>query len=646
MNLQEYQCLVKKLNHHSRQYYVLDKPEISDYEYDKLYRDIQRFEAENPLLIDPDTPTQRIGDKPNQQFKTYSHEVRLPSLDNAFHEEELKAFYNRVQKILPDQKVEFTIEPKIDGLAVAIHYKNGQLILGATRGDGKTGETVTDNLKTIKSLPKQLAKEVDIEVRGEVYMRKSVFNEIKNSFANPRNAAAGSLRQLDPAITAKRNLDIFLYQGLGVSNINKHREMIDYLKELGLPIISDIKKVDNFEDILKACQDILMNRELYDWDVDGAVVKVNSYAFQNALGSTSKSPRWAIAYKEKAEPEITKLLDVVVQVGRTGVLTPVAVLEPVRVSGAMVQRATLHNLEDIERKGIKIGDEVKVARAGEVIPEVVGLYKSVSNSKSFIMPKFCPVCSSNIINQEGEVAHRCINYECPAQIKARIAHFVSRNAMDIDGFGIALVEQLVDEQRLKSVADIYSLKELELAVLDRMGEKSASNLIASINASKNKTFSRFIFALGIPYIGQHTAELLANLYSDLESLTNVKKEQLIEIHEIGEKAADSLINYFNNESFLRVLSCLKEFGVNPKYEQKALGSLSGKTFLITGTLTKYKRFEAESLIKNNGGRILSTVSKKLNYLVVGENPGSKLQKSEKISTIDIISEIDLESLAV
>lgn len=638
MNPKEYQESVQKLIEYAKKYYEDDAPVISDSEYDHLYREVKKFEKQNPLFIDPKSPTKKIGGKPATQFQPFKHTRVLPSLSNAFSEEEIHAFYQRIQKTL-SEPIEFAIEPKIDGLAVAIHYKDGLLQVGATRGDGAMGETVTENLKTIHSMPHKLKEPITIEVRGEVFMRKSVFEKLSNQFANPRNAAAGALRQLDPQITAKRKLDIFLYQGI-YPGIQTQKEMMTFLKKLGLPVAPDLTCVTTLNDLIKTSQTLYAKKENYDFEIDGVVIKINNFEQQESLGFTTKSPRWAIAYKFQSEQAETVLEAIRVQVGRTGVLTPVADLKPVQISGATITHATLHNMDEIIRKGLRIGDHVIVQRAGEVIPEIVGVKKTHPDHTPFKMPKHCPVCHTPIIKNDEEIAYRCPNTTaCPAQIKARILHFVSRDAMDIEGIGDSLISTLVDSGRIQSPADLYTLTKAELAAMARMGEKSAHNLITALEASKHRSFSRFLFALGIPFIGTHISDLLARRYKNLTALLKAPKEDLLSIYEIGDKVASVIETIKHDKTFLKFLAQLEQHGVTPTEESNS-GPLEGQTFLITGTLTHFKRHEAEEKIKQLGGRILTGVSKNLNYLIVGDNPGEKVAKAQKLKTVTMINEAE------
>jgi DNA ligase (NAD+) len=646
MRYQEYKKAIEFLNYHSYRYYVLDQPEISDAEYDKQYRALLDFEQGNPLLIEENSPSQRIGDKPLDKFESFLHKSPLLSLENVFSKEEIDTFYNRVEKNL-GRKPEFLIEPKMDGLAVALHYKKGQFVRGGTRGNGVQGEDVSLNLKTIKSLPLILKEKIDIEVRGEVFIRKSNFEQISEQFANPRNAAAGSLRQLDSRIAAKRNLDIFIYQGV-YPGIKTHKEMMFFLKNLGLPVLDGLLLADTVDGIYEGCQKIQELKKNYDWQVDGAVIKINNFVDQKQLGATIKVPRWAVAYKFASERVVTKLLDIKVQVGRTGVLTPVGILDPVRVSGVLVKRASLHNADIIEKKKIKIGDNVLLERAGEVIPDIIESVETHEDSKVFRMPEKCPVCDAAVVKLPGEVASRCPNLNCLAQIKARLTHFSSKEAMDIDGLGGALVDQLVEQGLVNNVLDLYLLKVDQLKSLDKMGEVSAQNLGAAIEKSKSKGLADFIYALGILYVGRRTAEILAQHFLSIDNLINTTESALVAVFEIGDKIAVSLLATFKNPDFIKLISGFKEIGINPIAKIKTSGKLAGKTFLLTGSLTKYTRLEAENLIKENGGRIVSAVSKNLNYLVVGQNPGSKLEKAYKINAkekiIEIMAEEGLEKI--
>jgi len=639
--MDRYKELVQELNEHAHRYYVQDAPSISDFEYDQKYQELKEFEARNPLLIDPDSPTQRIGDKPIDGFKSFEHKRTLPSLGNVFSLDDITAFHTRVRKEITGH-LEYTVEPKIDGLAVALHYENGRFKVGATRGNGKQGEDVTHNLKTINSLPMKLSKPVNIEVRGEVFIRRSVFETLKGDFVNPRNAAAGSLRQLDPRETAKRQLDIFIYQGM-YDHVSTHYDMLQFLKELGFPVVDQVKCFDSLDGVFDYCQHLEQQRDKksFDWDIDGAVIKVNRIRDQELLGYTAKAPRWAAAYKFTAEQARTYLEDITIQVGRTGVLTPVARLKPVFVGGVTVSNATLHNMDEIQRKGVQIGDEVIIQRAGDVIPEVVSVYQHTEQSRPFHMPRHCPVCEGQVYHEEGDVQYRCGNPGCSAQLKGRLEYFASRNAMDIEGLGKQLIDQLVEEKLVNSLPDIYRLDKELLMRLERMGEKSTENVLDAIQKSKSQSLHRFLMALGIPFVGQKTAELLAESFHSLEALRHASKDALLDVPEVGEIIAQGVIDTFANPSFLTMVQDFKDLGIDPKHEAPQVSSdrLDGRTFLITGTLSALSRQEAQDRIKQHGGKVVSSVSKKLSVLVVGENPGSKLDKAETINQLEPTIEI-------
>jgi DNA ligase (NAD+) len=646
----QYLDLVRSLNHHAYTYYVLDAPEITDFEYDQHYRNLELFEREHPLLIAPDSPTQRVGDTILDSFSSFTHDIPLTSLGNAFNEDEVHAFVDRVVKALGHSDIEFTVEPKIDGLAVALHYQNGLFNVGATRGDGKTGENVTENLKTVRTLPIKLNEAISIQVRGEVYIPTHIFKKsLSETFANPRNAAAGALRNLNPKLASERHLSLFVYQGVNTGK-NSHSESLAYLERLGFPIIPGLTIARSVPEIISACNAIGDQKGHFNWDIDGAVIKVNDVALQNELGFTVKAPRWATAYKFATEQAVTTLNDITVQVGRTGVLTPVAELEPVSVSGVTVSRATLHNMDEIIRKGIKIGDNVLIQRAGEVIPEVLKSMQTSPHSIEFNMPTQCPVCSTAVVHIDGEVATKCPNFSCPAQLKGRISHFASRKAMDIEGLGDSLIEQLISSSLIKDLADLYTLSLADIAQLERMAEKSAKNLLESLEVSKNPTLSVFIYSLGIPFVGIRTAEILAEEFGDINSLLNATLKQLEAIHEIGPKIAESLITQFNDCGFLDTVEALQRLGMVIQTSSIAPkdGPLSGKTFLLTGTLSQMGRSDAEAKIKSLGGKISSSVSKNLDYLIVGDKAGSKLAKAEKINekspVINILNEEDFNTL--
>ena len=633
MNHKEYEALVKQVNQYAFEYYQLDTPTITDKQYNDYYQQLKEFETKNPLLINPESPTQKVGDEPRKDLTQFNHKIPLKSLSNIYNHEEFMVFYERMQKQLDLSEVELSIEPKMDGLAVALHYEKGQLKVAATRGNGVTGEIVTENIKTIQSLPKQLKDPITIEVRGEVMIRHSTFQKISHLFVNPRNAAAGSLRQLNPEITAQRELDIIIYAGI-YPDINKHTEMIRFLAKQGLPVCPDITACTIPQDIWRAIEVIEGKRAIYDFDIDGAVIKVNQLAAQAAMGETAKAPRWAAAYKFAEEEVVTRLEDVEFQVGRTGVITPVAHLKAVNVSGAMLSKASLHNKDEIERLGIEIGDDIVIKRAGEVIPKVVRLAKKNNKQNPILFPTHCPCCESILIQLESEVALRCENAQCHDQVIEKIKHYVSRNAMNIDGLGESIIEQLLMEKLVNNIPDLYTLTKDQLINLDRFAEKSADNLITAIHASKTCDLEKFIFALGIHHIGQVTASILAEQYQTIDAFLAADYDDLCNIYGIGKTVAESMKVELTNPIFINQVTQLINLGVRPSYKSKTItGELSGKTCLITGTLAE-SRYKVEARIKENGGRLVSSVSKQLNYLIVGDSPGSKLDKAKNLNKKD------------
>lgn len=653
--------LRREIREHDYYYYVLDNPRISDSEYDALVRELENLEKQYPELITPDSPTQRVGGEPLSEFKTVRHPVPLLSLANAFEPGELKDFDRRVRQLAGTQ-VDYVVEPKIDGLTVVLTYENGVLVQGATRGDGVVGEDVTENLRTIRMLPLSLPDAPPrLVVRGEAFMSKKAFlrlNEERDSrgelpFANPRNAAAGSIRQLDPRITASRPLGIFTYQVLvseGVT-LETQAEVLKYLEQVGLPVQEHCRHCRNIDEVIDYCTDWIEKRHSLPYEIDGMVVKVNSLRLQDALGSTAKSPRWAIAYKFPAEQVVTRILDIMVRVGRTGVLTPTAILEPVQVGGVTVSRATLHNEDMIREKDIRIGDFVVVQRAGDVIPEVVRVLteRRTGKEREFRMPDRCPECGSRVVRPEGEVAVRCTGIACPAQLKELILHFVSRDGMDIEGIGPALVTQLVDRGLVEDPADLYFLNKAEIIGLERMGEKSAENLLRAIEKSKGRGLAPLLFALGIRFVGTRAAEILAERFGSMEALSQASAEELTAIPEIGPKIAASVVAFFQEDQTRRVIEKLKQAGVKMEQEKPAAGPgdlpLAGKQFVLTGTLSSFTRSEAEGLIKRLGGKVSSSVSKKTDYVVVGEDPGQKYDRARElgITILDEAGFIDLVS---
>lgn len=650
MELEKVKARIEELraliNYHNYRYYVLDSPEISDAEYDELMRELKELEEKYPQFITPDSPTQRIGAAPLEKFGTVEHPRPMLSLANAFTLEELKAWHKRVSKLLGGREFDMVCELKIDGLAVALTYEGGLLIKGATRGDGYKGEDVTLNLKTIRSIPLSVRNAPQkFEVRGEVFLSRKAFKEINEErarqglplFANPRNAAAGSVRQLDPRITAQRPLDIYIY-GLGYieggSMPPTQWECLEFIKSLGFKVNPHNRLVKDIEEVEEYYQEWMEKRENLPYEIDGVVVKVNSIALQEELGAVAREPRWAIAYKFPSTQAITKLIDIGINVGRTGTLNPYAILEPVSVGGVIIERAALHNEEDIHRKDIRIGDWVIVQRAGEVIPEIIGpvVSRRTGAEKIFRMPQNCPVCGAKVIKPEGEVMSRCPNASCPAQIQERLQHFASRGAMDIEGLGEKWCIALYKAGLVKDVADFYYLTKEQLLTLERMGEKSATNLINAINASKSRPLSRLIFALGIPHVGSEIAETLAKHFKSLDRLAEASLDELQSIPTIGPKIAQSIISFFSEPKNRNIIKKLEEAGVKTKeevVEAKPL-PLSGMEFVITGKLHSFTRAQAEAKIKELGGTVGSNVSRKTTYLVVGADPGSKLERARAL----------------
>jgi DNA ligase (NAD+) len=655
-------ALREQINYHNKLYFEHDSPEISDSEYDGLMRELKRLEEEFPELVTPDSPTQRVGGRPLEAFDTVMHSVPMLSLANAFDEGELKEFHRRVTSAVGEE-VEYVAELKIDGLAVALTYENGVFTRGATRGDGIVGEDITQNLKTIKTIPLKLSDYNGqipfIEVRGEVYIPKKEFERLNEErekaglslFANPRNAAAGSLRQLDPRITASRPLNIFVYgtgriDGIEVST---HLEMLELLKKMGFRVNPNVSVFRRIDDVISYCERWVEQRGRLPYDIDGIVIKVNSLEHQRLLGATSKSPRWAIAYKFPAEQKTTVIKDIIVRVGRTGTLTPTAVLEPVRIAGSTVTKATLHNEDYIRQKDIKIGDTVVVKKAGDVIPEVVEVVfnKRKGSERDFVMPQKCPECGSDVVRFEGEAAAKCTGIACPAQLKRGIIHFASRDAMDIEGLGPAIVNQLVDRGLVKDAGDLYFLKVDDLIPLERMGEKSASNLINAIQRSKTNPLEKLIFALGIPFIGSRAASILAERFRVLDNLMNSTYEELVQIPEVGPKMAQSVITFFKQEQTKNIIRKFKRAGLNletaGRKNRDEGAALNGITFVLTGSLEKYTRKQAQDIIEKFGGRVSSSVSSKTDYVLAGKDPGSKLEKAKELG-IKIIDEEEFERM--
>lgn len=651
---EEIEELRKILEEHNYNYYVLDNPTVSDFEYDSLMKRLSLLEEENPEFKNENSPTQRVGGEALSEFEKVEHTIQMQSLADVFSEGELNDFLARVKSSLEGEEPEYVVELKIDGLSVSLEYENGVFMRGSTRGDGFIGEDITQNLKTIKSIPLKLDTDIEyLEVRGEVFMPKDSFLKLNESrelegeslFANPRNAAAGSLRQLDSKITAKRKLDIFIFniQQIRGKEFETHKESLEFLKGLGFKISPTLNVFKDSKDIFNEINRIGEEREKLSFDIDGAVVKVNSLRQREILGSTSKVPKWAAAYKFPAEQKETILLDIALQVGRTGVITPNAVLEPVRIAGSTVSRATLHNIDNITDKDIRIGDTVVIQKAGDIIPEVVRVIKEkrTGNEKVFSMPSVCPACGEPLYREENEAAVRCLNSNCPKQQLRAIIHFASRDAMDIDGLGPAIVNQLLEDKLIEDAADLYTLKYEELINVERFADKSAKNLITAIDASRERGLDRLLFALGIRLIGSRGAKLIAQNFKSIDNIMNAEEEAISKINEIGGKMANSIVHYFKDEKSQRLIEKLKSAGVKCTYDNENVGNIfEGKTFVLTGTLPNLKRNDAKKLIEENGGKVSGSVSKKTDYVVAGEEAGSKLEKAISLG-IAVISEEEL-----
>lgn len=638
--------LVKLLNYHSQLYYVEDRNEITDYEYDMLQQELKGLEEQFPQFIRSDSPTQRVGGKAISIFEKVTHRVQMGSLQDVFSFEQVRSFVETVQQAV--DKPQFVVEPKIDGLSVSLEYHNGELAIGSTRGDGFVGEDVTSNLKTVKSIPIKINEELPlIEVRGETYMPRNVFLKLvkeqedndEQPFKNPRNAAAGSLRQKDPKIAAKRKLDIFVFnvQQIEGKELTSHKESLDYLKTLGFKTIPDYKRVSTADEVIDCIKTIGEKRFDLPFDIDGVVIKVDDFRQREILGATAKVPKWAVAYKFPPEEKTSKLLDIELNVGRTGAITPVAVFEPVFLAGTSVSRATLHNQDFIREKNISVGDIIKVRKAGDIIPEVLGSVEKHGDGV-FTLPECCPVCGTKLVKSEEEAAVRCPNVECPAQIFRSIVHFASKGAMNIDGLGPQIVHTLLDNKLITSVADLYTLSENKLLQLDNFKEKSVNNLLSAIEKSKSNSLDRLVFGLGIRNIGQASAKLLCDKFGDLDNIMNASAEQISEIDGFGGVMAQSVYNAFHEEHMIELIKRLKECGINTKYEKIQIDDrFAGKTFVLTGTLPTLKRSEAKALIEKYGGKASGSVSKKTDYVLAGEEAGSKLDKAQQLG-IEIITE--------
>ena len=644
--------LREKLEKYSYQYYVLNQSEVSDFEFDRMMHQLMELEEQYPELLTADSITHRVGGVAENSFESVVHTVQMGSLQDVFSEEQVRDFDRKVREEITNPT--YIVEPKIDGLSVSLEYRDGLLVRGSTRGDGFVGEDVTANLKTVRNIPLKLNTDVPfIEVRGEVYMPVSSFERLveqqeladEKPFKNPRNAAAGSLRQKNPKITARRGLDIFVFnlQQLEGHTTDGHKESLDYMKELGLTVVPSYKAVTDIDAAIEEIRRIGSSRGQFGFDIDGAVVKVDDFAQRELLGSTSKFPKWAVAYKYPPEEKVTKLLDIEVAVGRTGVLTPTAIFEPVQLAGTTVSRAVLHNQDFIDEKGIAIGDDIVVRKAGEIIPEVVAV-ASHNSENTWKLPEVCPSCGTAVVKEEGEVAVRCPNIQCPAQLIRNLIHFASRSAMDIDGLGKAMVEQLVKQDLIHSPADLYELKADEIAALDRMGKKSANNLIKAIEKSKQNDLSKLIFALGIHEVGEKAAVLLAQKFETMDRIMSASAEEISSIEGFGIVMARNVENFFRREANVQQIERLKVCGLNMNcLMEKAGDKLAGKTFVLTGTLPTLKRSEAQAMIEKQGGKVSGSVSKKTTYVVAGEEAGSKLTKAQELG-ITILSEAELLEL--
>jgi DNA ligase (NAD+) len=659
------ESLRARIVHHEYLYYVLDNPEISDAEFDQLMNQLKKLEAEHPGLITPDSPTQRVGGKPREGFQKVPHSSPMLSLDNTYSEDELRAWEKRVHELSGRQDIDYVCELKLDGMSLALRYEDGRLIRGITRGDGSVGEDVTLNVRTVRSIPLSIPKDKlkkagippTFEVRGEMLMPLAAFRRMNeereqkglSQFANPRNATAGTVRQLEPSITAERRLDYFPYILLenGRTLFDRHWKTLDALETAGFKVNPRRVLAKNFNEVWAFIREWEEKRETLPYEIDGIVVKVDRTAMQQELGFTGKAPRWAIAYKYAARSGITKVADITVQVGRTGKLTPVANLQPVPIGGTTVSRATLHNMDEIERLGVKIGDWVEVERGGDVIPKVTRVIEDKNHPrghKLFHMPEKCPVCGTKIVRTEGEVDYRCVNANCPAKLRESILHFASRHVMNIEGMGDALVTQLNDRGMVKNVADIYSLTKENLLSLERMGDKSAQNILDEIENSKKLPLERVIFGLGIRFVGERTAQFLAEHFGSMDAIMKASAEELEEVDEVGPRIAESIAEFFHEPRNRQLVERLRDAGLTLKGKRRERGTrLAGKTFVLTGTLSRFTRDEAKKKIEDAGGRVSGSVSKKTDYVVAGSDAGSKLDKAKELG-VAVIGENEMEEL--
>ncbi len=680
------EALREEIRHHEYRYYVLDDPEISDAEFDRMMNELKKLEAAHPELVTPDSPTQRVGGKPREGFVKVAHSTPMLSLDNAYSEDELRNWERRVHELSGRKDIEYVCELKLDGMSLALRYEGGKLVRGITRGDGSTGEDVTSNVRTVRSLPLSVSPEqlkkagipADFEVRGEMLMPMASFKRMNeerekhglSQFANPRNATAGTVRQLEPSITAQRRLDYFTYMllrstggdarvstnrefgGTGVparstTIFGNHWQALNALDAAGFKVNPRRTLATNFDEVWKFIGEWEEKRETLPYEIDGVVIKVNSTAMQRELGYTGKAPRWAIAFKYAARAGITKIEDILVQVGRTGKLTPVAALKPVPIGGTTVSRATLHNMDEIDRLGVKIGDWVEVERGGDVIPKVTRVVDDKDHprgQKLFHMPEKCPVCGGHVVRTEGEVDHRCVNQKCPAKLRETILHFASRGVMNIDGMGDALVNQLTERKMVKDVADIYRLTKADLLKLERMGDKSAQNVLNEIERSKKLPLERMIYGLGIRFVGERTAQFLAEHFGEMDDLVMASEEELQQVEEVGPRIAKSIVEFFAEPKNRELVDELRAAGLTFRGKKKERGTkLAGKTFVLTGTLANYSRDEAKKMIEDAGGKVTGSVSKKTDYVVAGADAGSKLDKAKELG-VKVVDEKEMEGL--
>jgi len=661
----EIESLREEIRHHEYRYYVLDDPEISDAEFDRMMNSLKKLEAEHPDHITPDSPTQRVGGKPREGFVKVAHSIPMLSLDNAYSEEELRSWERRVHELAGRKDIEYVCELKLDGMSLALRYEAGRLVRGVTRGDGSTGEDVTSNVRTVRSVPLSVSSDklkkagipADFEVRGEMLMPIASFKRMNDDrekqglslFANPRNATAGTVRQLEPGVTAQRRLDYFAYMLIsgGRNLFDQHWQALNALENTGFKVNPRRALATNFDELWNFIGEWEKKRETLPYEIDGVVIKVNSTALHRQLGFTGKAPRWAIAYKYAARAGNTQIEGIHVQVGRTGKLTPVAELKPVPIGGTTVSRATLHNMDEIERLGVKIGDWVEVERGGDVIPKVTRVLDDKEHPrgrKSFVMPERCPVCGGHVVRAEGEADHRCVNQKCPAKLRETILHFASRGVMNIDGMGDALVTQLTERGTVKDVADIYKLTKDKLLSLERMGDKSAENVLREIENSKKLPFERVIYGLGIRFVGERTAQFLAEHFGNIEDLVKAGEEELQQVEEVGPRIAKSIVEFFAEPKNRELVDELRAAGLTLKGKKKERGTkLAGKTFVLTGTLANYSRDEAKKMIEDAGGKVTGSVSKKTDYVVAGSDAGSKLDKAKELG-VEVIDYKRMEQL--